>query len=1069
MRRSQAEFTLYTASAGAGKTYNLVFKVLRLCLAHPRSSVFRSILAITFTNKAAAEMKGRVIQTLEAFTREDVDPKNRPQFDQLCNELGLTEEELKTRSYELLRTILHHYSAFSISTIDRFTNRLIRTFAQDLKLSGHYEVELDSELILSEAIDAMLSDLEEDSAMAEVLIEFLNAQLEEGKSPRAEYRLLEIGFTLFEENAIVPLALLKELESRDFIKIQQKLLERNRQWEQQAVQKVKSILHVIDHNHIDYDLFSGGYLPKYLMGVVENPELAFPNATVQKQLLGEKSFYARNKAAIAAPQIDPVAPQIMQQGEELLQFISDHAAEYELSKLILRNIFSLAVVASIKKYLDQLKKESNRLPIGEFNQLISNHLQDQPAAFLYERIGERYRHYFVDEFQDTSRLQWYNLLPLANNTMAQNGSVMLVGDAKQSIYRWRGGEVEQFLDLSNDRDSSNKVRQGEKTQALYERKTVLLNDNWRSKSEIVNFNNLFFEQVVAIEDQSGYKVGNPLHRELFGQAKQGIKAGKGGYVSLQILPAAENEEEYVQRQAQAVVMKVEEAREDGFELRDICILSRSKKYNGALSEVLSANNIGVVSSDSLLLGRSEKVKVLMAFLKLALRPDDQWARVYFLEWYWATNQESLPEQEPYAFIQRWVGEKIESWREFLISSWKDFNWDQFLNLSLVNKLLLSIEGLGFNLQREPFLQGLMDHALDFEDNKEEGEAGFLRWWEMKGETISIEMPEELNAVRLMTIHKAKGLEFPVLILAFADWLAFREPRPSSAWMALPQERFFDLPVARLGLNGMESKNGVRDLPGMQEYIGIYQKNREDVALDNLNLLYVALTRAEERLHILGNYRKRGDSERITAYLSYFIDKQGDGVDEWTAGNRTSKGRSDSAPTSEPSFHPYQSVSWQQRLEVVIDSPKNWEAGEKAHTQWGKKVHSLLALVNTADDLGPALNKLESRGYILSSEKGRLKDLGEAVVNHPELKHYFGKDYRILNEAEILLPGSKALRPDRLAVEEGRVHIIDYKTGQASASHQQQVNHYAEIMEQQGLVVGDKTLVYLNEPLQVVKW
>ncbi|MGB0177882.1 MAG: UvrD-helicase domain-containing protein, partial [Owenweeksia sp.] len=401
---STSEFTIYTASAGAGKTYNLVYRVLCLCLAAAGSSAFRAILAITFTNKAAAEMKDRIVRTLQEFSAESGQGESAL-FQRFCEELNLSAEELKTKSEEVLRAILHQYSAFSISTIDKFTNRLIRTFAQDLKVSGNYKIELDAELILSEAVDTMLSDLEEDSALAEVLIQFLNAQLEEGKSPRAEYRLLEVGYTLFEERAIVPLSVLKNVNSSDFLEVRQKLYHRNEKWDQEAAQLAKSTLELIDDNNIEHSLFSRGSLPKYLASIFSNPRLELPSPTVQKQMVGESDFYPKNKARGASNYIDPIAGELMERCQALLHFIIDHSAIYELSGLILRNIFSLAVVSRIEKYLEQIKNESNRLPIGEFNQLISKHLRDQPAAFLYERIGDRYRHYFIDEFQDTSRLQ----------------------------------------------------------------------------------------------------------------------------------------------------------------------------------------------------------------------------------------------------------------------------------------------------------------------------------------------------------------------------------------------------------------------------------------------------------------------------------------------------------------------------------------------------------------------------------------------------------------------------------------------------------------------------------------
>ncbi|HCQ16599.1 MAG TPA: hypothetical protein DIU20_10070 [Cryomorphaceae bacterium] len=1058
---STSEFTIYTASAGAGKTYNLVYRVLRLCLAAPGNSAFRSILAITFTNKAAAEMKDRIVKTLQTFSDPGNELEGHSMFLQLRQELGATEEELRHKSEEVLRAILHQYSGFSVSTIDKFTNRLIRTFAQDLKVSGNYEVELDAELILSEAVDTMLSDLQEDSALSEVLIQFLNTQLDEGKSPRAEYRLLEVGYTLFEERAIAPLSSLKKLSSRDFLEIRQKLYTRNAGWEQNLKKIAQSILQIIDDNYIDHSLFSRGSLPRYLSGICDNPSLELPSPTVQKQMVGEADLYPKSKAREAAALIDPVAGKLLERCQSLLHFIIDHAAVYELSRLILRNIFSLAVVAQIEKYLEQIKDESNRLPIGEFNQLISRHLNEQPAAFLYERIGDRYRHYFIDEFQDTSRLQWSNLLPLANNTMAQQGSVMLVGDAKQSIYRWRGGEVEQFMDLHSGKDPGNKIEQAGKQLSLYERTTILLKDNWRSKREVVEFNNLFFARVVEFADKSGLKVSSEEHRLLFKSGIQNVRQGEGGYVSIDILGDPGAEELYIQRQGEAVLQRVKEALEDGYELRDICILSRSKKYNSSLSELLSVNGVDVVSSDSLLLSQSEEVQLIVAFLKLALRPDDQWSRLVFLEWFWSKYQERLEETEGYTFISKQMKKELGGWRGFLQLGWVNFSWLRFRNASLVNKIQMVVRGFGFDVQNDPFLQNFMDQALEFEDGKEEGETEFLRWWDIRGAATAIDMPDGLDAVRLMTIHKAKGLEFPVVIVAFANWLAFREPVPASTWLNLPTDDFFGLPAAKVTLKDMGG------LPGLEDYNTIWQKHKEDVALDNLNLLYVAFTRAVDRLHILGN-DSYDSAQRVTAYLCYFLDLQEVEGTHWSVGVKVKVKTSASRNTTRH-VPKYNSVPWSDRLEVAIDSPKNWQSGESVSTAWGKKVHSILSLINTVEDLGGVLTKMESRGSFRAEEKQTLRSLAQQALQHAGLSKYYQEGLRVLNESEILVPGFTSLRPDRLVQEGDFFHIIEYKTGQPQARHRDQVEAYSTVLQQQSLKVGDRVLVYLNEPLQVEKW
>ncbi|MGB0175568.1 MAG: UvrD-helicase domain-containing protein, partial [Owenweeksia sp.] len=651
---------------------------------------------------------------------------------------------------------------------------------------------------------------------------------------------------------------------------------------------------------------------------------------------------------------------------------------------------------------------------------------------------------------------------LANNTMAQQGSVMLVGDAKQSIYRWRGGEVEQFLDLYSDKDRSNKIEQGGEQRLLYKRSTILLGDNWRSKSEIVNFNNSFFESVVDLKDKNGFRVGNPEHRQLFKEARQAVRAGEGGLVSIDILEDAGIPDQYIDQQSQYIINYIQEALASGYLLNDICILSRSKKHNSVLSGLLAVKDIPVVSSDSLLLGQSEKARIIVAFLKLAQRPDDQWSRLIFLEWFWSTYQERTQQTDGYVFVDSWMDAGLGKWEELLQLTWEDFSWLRFRHASLINKVQMVIEGFRFEVQNDPFLQNFMDHALDFEDGKEEGESEFLRWWDMKGVTAAIEMPDDLEAVRLMTIHKAKGLEFPVVIVAFADWLAFREPVPPSTWMMLHPDEFFGLPAAKIGLREMT------ELPGLEGYNAIFQKHKEDVTLDNLNLLYVALTRACDRLHILGN-ESWDANQRITVYLRYFLELRGVEGSHWSTGEETVKTNGTKRRSSSQELKTYNSVPWSDRLDVVVDSPRNWQGGESASTVWGKKVHSILSMVEYEDDLDEVLNKMEKQGSFLQEEMEILRELTQRTLRHPELRTYYRQGLRVLNESEILVPQHTSLRPDRLVQEGETYHIIEYKTGKPTGLHQQQVEAYAEILQKQGLKVGDRVLVYLNESLEINKW
>ena len=453
------KFNIYSASAGSGKTYQLVREYLRICLGSDNPRQFMKILAITFTNKAANEMKVRIISQLAEISKRT--EKGRSMLNHLVQDLNLSEQEVSLRAAKCLSQILHEYSAFSVSTIDGFTNRLIRSFARDLQIGGNYEVEMESDEMLQEAVDELLANLTEDNDITDLILGFVEEQLEEGRSPRPEHSLMTAGKNLFMEQAFHYLKSLRHLDPAQFKTIIKRLRERKVKMELEVAARASEALEMIQGHGLSSADFKGGFVYTYFLKLSENnPYYWIPNKSVQKVIDGEDNFYAATKRKELQPRFEPIEQELHEQLIQTSVLACDHYRDHQLISAVLANIYGTAVIAQIDKQLQSVKEDTNRLPIGEFNKLISEKLTNEPAEYLFERLGERYRYFFVDEFQDTSRLQWQNLLPLVNNAMASGGEVMLVGDAKQSIYRWRGGEVAQFLDLRDDTDLSNKILSG---------------------------------------------------------------------------------------------------------------------------------------------------------------------------------------------------------------------------------------------------------------------------------------------------------------------------------------------------------------------------------------------------------------------------------------------------------------------------------------------------------------------------------------------------------------------------------------------------------------------------------
>ncbi|WP_417609950.1 UvrD-helicase domain-containing protein [Owenweeksia hongkongensis] len=1046
-----SKFKIYNASAGAGKTYTLVKEFLRICLKGENANQYRQILAITFTNKAANEMKERIVQKLETFANEQESIQD-PMFFQLAEELQVPHIRLSYAAQAALKSILHNYSAFSVSTIDKFTNRLIRSFSQDLKLSSNYEVELDTDELLREAVDRMLADLMEGDATSKVLLEFINDKLSEGKSPRPEQSLLAMGKNLFDEAAYPYLKHLKGFGKEEIMKAAGKLRKEKKDWEDKWSDEALEMMTLIHSQGIERMDFSSGTVYNYILNFVERDSSKWPiNKTLEKVVFDGAPFYAKTKAKNLAPKFNPIEDELRTRLEKLVKEVVEVFPRYHLITKILKDVYSLAVLAEIDKNLQEVKEEENKLPIGEFNKLISDKLENEPTAYLFEKLGDRYQYFFIDEFQDTSVLQWRNLLPLINNALSANGSAMIVGDAKQSIYRWRGGEVGQFIDLSNDVDPSNKVLLNGEEMELYSRETLNLGSNYRSRKNVVEFNNDFFTNSADLMQEEVFK-------DIYAASNQNVERQDGGYVCLKQIEY--DKETYEQQQCEESLAVIQDAISRGYTLSDITIITRKKDYLAALAEFLLDKGIKVISPDSLLLEQSQEVRSLVSFLKFLCRPDDFASRWDFLSSLWALDVIKEKYKEEHRFISSHVKSNPVELNSALSGIIPNYSYPELLQQGLLDKVYLLARWFKLDVQGNPFLHTFVDKVSDFQNNKKGGEAEFCRHWDDKGSRQSIALPDGVDAVNLMTVHKSKGLEFPITIVPFADWLSTREPNGSSAWMNLESHDMAGLPVARVSLS--ENANAHED------YQNLHLRNKGLVYLDNLNLAYVAFTRAVDELYVFGSKGKPKESSNLTIYISqYFRNKGVEGL-MLEVGERGQK-RQEDVKDNALMWKNYEAVSWQDRLRITIDAPLDWNAGESEGTSYGKKVHGVFAKLDGKASVEEIIDNEVILGRLTNEESEPLKTLIDSVLANPEVMPYFAEGVGVLNEKDILLPKKGSLRPDRLSVVDGVVHIIDYKTGVSDPNHQKQLDAYSDVLLEMGFKVGDKVLIYLNENPEVVKW
>ncbi len=483
-------FSIYDASAGSGKTYALVKEYLKIILTAKSNDAYRNILAITFTNKAVHEMKTRIVDSLSEFAKADTNPKALGLMQHISAETQLSLTDIKRKSQQIIKHIIHNYAAFDILTIDKFTHKIIRAFAHDLNLPITFEVSLDTENLLTEAVDALISRAGEDETLTKLLIDFTMEKTDDDKSWDISREILETGRLILNENSREEIGQFKDKTISEFLAVKSKLSEAAKVLELENIALANRAMHLMESNGIDRKSFSRETFPNHF-GYIQRGELKSTHKRFH-----EFEDVAINKTATDKTIIESLIPEWLQ----ILATIYKNFEKRDFYKAFLKNITPLSLLNTLSSELATIQEEQNILSIAAFNAIIHREIQNQPAPFIYERLGERYRHFFIDEFQDTSEMQWLNLIPLIDNATSseiggEKGTLMIVGDPKQSIYRWRGGKAEQFIALSKEQNPFNNP----------EKLLVHLDRNYRSYSQIIDFNNRFFKFLSGVFKNEDYR------------------------------------------------------------------------------------------------------------------------------------------------------------------------------------------------------------------------------------------------------------------------------------------------------------------------------------------------------------------------------------------------------------------------------------------------------------------------------------------------------------------------------------------------------------------------------------
>ncbi|MFK5889992.1 MAG: UvrD-helicase domain-containing protein [Flavobacteriaceae bacterium] len=1037
-------FKVYNASAGSGKTFTLVKEYLKIVLNTTDVFTFQKILAITFTNKAANEMKERVLNNLHAFA----DGNFNDMAQKICQEIAIDKTILQKRASNILREIINNYSAFAITTIDSFTYKIIRSFAFDLGLSLNFDVELNSQNILEETVNNLISKMGKDDNLTKTLLRFALFKWQKDETWDVTFALNTVAKLLVKEDAVSELEKLKDKTLDDYLNLHKKLKKQITLFDTDIHKLATQGQQIITEINVSKKAYAGGGdYPSFITKLLDkNYDINFEGRLAKS--IAKNSWNSAKATFEECSAIESRLEALEKIYFEIKYYFDTQHKNYILAQLAIKNIIPLSVLSQLNRGLTDYKLDNNIRLNSEFNTLIRKHIKEEPVPFIYEKLGEKYSHFFIDEMQDTSVFQWENLIPLISNALHQpNGSLFLVGDAKQAIYRWRGGKAQQFIDLTLDENPF-----------FIEKKVETLPTNFRSFSQIIHFNNDFFESA------SKY-LSNPTYQALYKDNSAQKTTDKiGGYVQIDFLEKGLSGEDKTNAYAENI-LNILQNLDTSYPFGDVCILVRKKGDGAKIASILSAHGYDIMTSESLLLINSVKVNFILNFLN-----------------YLADNSNKKALADVLIFLHQYLEIKIaihDFISSFLnLSSIEVFKKFTSLNINFSDKLFNEqslyqsvaylIRSFKLIKNSDAFIQFFLEEVLNFEQKQQGALTSFLEHFENNKENFSVVSSKNEHAITILTIHKAKGLEFPIVI--FPNNVTIHYEKDPTEWYK-PKE-----PVAFNNFDTLLINGGPKlektDAVGQ----ALYKKTKEALELDNLNLLYVGLTRAVEQLYLVTEQPPTRNSKSITYSLMYedYLKEQG----YWQAGQNSYSFGSKERP-KHPSLEEKEtqtnilkvrhiSTDWQSHnIHIVPSASKYWNKEMKDAAEFGTLLHDILAQILTADDINTVLDSYFKMGKISALDVANFRKLILQIVNHLELKNYYAVNTTVYNECEIVTANKELIRLDRLILKDKTAVIIDYKTGTPNTKHEVQLNNYAEAISAMSYTVIHKILVYLRDPVQVV--
>ncbi|MDO5447246.1 MAG: UvrD-helicase domain-containing protein [Prevotellaceae bacterium] len=992
--------SIYKASAGSGKTFTLAVEYIKLLIRDPKN--YRHTLAVTFTNKATEEMKMRILAQLYGISKELT--SSDAYVDKIAQETGNSKEDIRQKSTEALNLLLHDYEFFRIETIDSFFQRIFRNLAHELDLTPNLRIDLNDSKVLEEAVDCIVKESATNSKTRGLLLRFIQEAIADDHSWNIIGGIKNFGKNIF----------------RDFYKD-------NRKGINQAILQIKEVEQNLKKTIAEFEKTMDGFVKEYeSKGLPSNRNIdSYFNKLRNHRYSAKDNLH--NKTVENHPELC---------GESEDYRIA-HSEEYFTAKVALKNLAQLELLQEIGKKVNELNTEADRFLLSDTQNILSTMIgsdsndKELNAPFIYEKIGSRLRHIMIDEFQDTSVKQWRNFQVLLDECISHTGNTsLIVGDIKQSIYRWRSGDWRLLHELGDEDSQSYRGMVTVKP----------LDTNYRSSKTVVDFNNEIFKTIIEKESYGAGDYAAQL-KSAYSDIEQKTKQDAGeGYVKIDFLDS----EDYEKKTMDGIYDTIVELKNKGYNENDIAILLRNNDAIAKIADYFTQchSDITIISDEAFKLSASKGVNLIIEAMKYVVQNDDislaNLAKIYQKDVLGKDIDETslfLNKSQTTAFLPEGFAERIASLKEMPVYELAEEIFQMF-----------DIERM---IDEGGYICSFFDVVLNYIKSGASSIKRFIADWDTDLHKQTIQS-DSFNGVRIMTIHKSKGLEFANVIIPFCDWKI--EKAGGTIWVSTNNNSMFcGIPVVPVTYSQLLKESNFKHA---------YDEEHFQNIIDNINLLYVAFTRARKNLFVISK------SKSATDMISKFINNATENS-EYMHGNTYERGAltepkkeskvednlfnqqvTGSIPVTISSSDHAINFNQSNESNIFVNGEND---SNDINRERGILLHNIFSAITTVSDAPKVLDNFESQG-LLSSELLTRQEAQEYIdrcFTNETMRDWFSDKWHICNERDIVAKNSLRRRCDRIIFNDNSTIVLDFKFGKAEEKYKYQVKNYMSLLTQIG--------------------